>query len=113
MRPGQVVVLESTSYPGTTREQLVPRFEGKGFTCGTDVFVAFSPEREDPGNATFHTRNIPKIVAGLDPASLRAAVALYSAAIERVIPVSSLEVAESGKLLENIFRSVNIALVNE
>jgi UDP-N-acetyl-D-glucosamine dehydrogenase len=113
MRPGQLVVLESTTYPGTTREELVPRFAAKGFTCGTDVFVAFSPEREDPGNPAFHTRNIPKVVGGIDASSGDVAEALYAAALEKVVRVSTAEVAESGKLLENIFRSVNIALVNE
>ncbi len=113
MRPGQLVVLESTTYPGTTREELVPRFEAKGFVCGQDVFVAFSPEREDPGNPKFHTRNIPKVVGGIDVPSGDVAEALYAAALEKVIRVSTAEVAESGKLLENIFRSVNIALVNE
>lgn len=113
MRPGQLVVLESTTYPGTTREELVPRFEAQGFACGKDVFVAFSPEREDPGNPKFHTRNIPKLVGGIDAPSGDVAEALYAAALEKVIRVSSAEVAESGKLLENIFRSVNIALVNE
>lgn len=113
MRPGQLIVLESTTYPGTTREELVPLFEKNGFICGKDLFVAFSPEREDPGNPTFHTRNIPKVVGGIDGPSGDVAEALYAAALESVIRVSSAEVAESGKLLENIFRSVNIALVNE
>ena len=113
MRPGQLVVLESTTYPGTTREELVPRFEAKGFASGKDVFVAFSPEREDPGNPTYNTRNIPKVVGGIDAPSGDVAEALYAAALEKVVRVSTAEVAESGKLLENIFRSVNIALVNE
>ena len=113
LRPGQLVVLESTTYPGTTREELLTRFEAKGFACGTDFFLAFSPEREDPGNAHFNTKTIPKIVGGLDEPSSRAAVELYSAAVDRVVPVASAEVAESSKLLENIFRAVNIALVNE
>ena len=113
LRPGQLVVLESTTYPGTTREELLPRFEEKGLTCGKDIFIAFSPEREDPGNPQYHTKNIPKIVGGMDEASQKAAVALYAAAVDTVVPVSSPEVAESSKLLENIFRSVNIALVNE
>ncbi|MBP7675535.1 MAG: nucleotide sugar dehydrogenase [Thermoanaerobaculia bacterium] len=112
-RPGQLVVLESTTYPGTTREEIVPRLEAKGLKCGETVFVAFSPEREDPGNPKYHTKNIPKIVGGLDASSQEVACALYGAAVERVVPVSSPEVAESAKLLENIFRSVNIALVNE
>jgi UDP-N-acetyl-D-glucosamine dehydrogenase len=113
LRLGQLVVLESTTYPGTTREELLTRFEAVGLRCGTDFFLAFSPEREDPGNETFNTRNIPKVVGGVDPPSLRAAAALYGAAIDQVHPVSSAEVAESSKLLENIFRAVNIALVNE
>ncbi len=112
-RPGQLVVLESTTYPGTTREEILPRLEATGLKCGESVFVAFSPEREDPGNPTFHTRNIPKVVGGIDDASGDVAEALYAAALEKVVRVSSAEVAESGKLLENIFRSVNIALVNE
>jgi len=113
LRPGQLVVLESTTYPGTTREELLPRFEARGLACGTDFFLGFSPEREDPGNERFNTKNIPKVVGGMDAASLRAAVELYGAIIDRVVPVSSPEVAESAKLLENIFRAVNIALVNE
>ncbi len=112
-RPGQLVVLESTTYPGTTREEIVPRLEAKGLKCGETVFVAFSPEREDPGNPSFHTRNIPKVVGGIDAASGDVAESLYAAALEKVVRVSTAEVAESGKLLENIFRSVNIALVNE
>lgn len=113
LRPGQLIVLESTTYPGTTREELLTRFDEKGLSCGLDYFLAFSPEREDPGNPTYNTRNIPKIVGGMDAASQRAAVALYGSVLDRVVPVSSPEVAESSKLLENIFRSVNIALVNE
>jgi len=113
LRPGQLVVLESTTYPGTTREELLPRFEARGFVSGRDFFLAFSPEREDPGNETFNTRNIPKVVGGIDAPSMRAAAALYGAIVDRVVPVSSTEVAESAKLLENIFRAVNIALVNE
>src|SRR4051812_15040336 len=113
LRPGQLVVLESTTYPGTTREELLPRFEARGLVCGTDFFLGFSPEREDPGNERFNTKNIPKVVGGMDAASLRTAVELYGAIIDRIVPVSSPEVAESAKLLENIFRAVNIALVNE
>jgi len=113
LRPGQLVVLESTSYPGTTREEFLSRFEATGLKCGTDFFLAFSPEREDPGNEKFNTKNIPKVVGGIDGASLRAAAALYGSAIDRVYEASSAEVAESSKLLENIFRAVNIALVNE
>lgn len=113
IRPGQLVVLESTTYPGTTREELLTRFQARGLTCGTDFFLAFSPEREDPGNEKFNTRNIPKVVGGIDAPSLAVARELYSSAIDQVVPVSSTEVAESAKLLENIFRAVNIALVNE
>ncbi|MGZ5440462.1 MAG: nucleotide sugar dehydrogenase [Thermoanaerobaculia bacterium] len=113
LRSGQLVVLESTTYPGTTREELLTRFTARGFTCGTDFFLAFSPEREDPGNERFSTKNIPKVVGGIDEASLHVATALYQAAIDQIVPVSTTEIAESAKLLENIFRSVNIALVNE
>ncbi len=113
LRPGQLVVLESTTYPGTTREELLPRFAARGLECGRDYFLAFSPEREDPGNKSFHTQNIPKVVGGIDAASNEAAVALYGAAIARVVPVSSPEVAEAAKILENVFRAVNIALANE
>jgi UDP-N-acetyl-D-glucosamine dehydrogenase len=113
LRPGQLVVLESTTYPGTTREELLPRFTATGLAPGKEFFLAFSPEREDPGNRSFHTKTIPKIVGGLDPASQEVAVALYGAAVSKVVPVSSPEVAEAAKLLENIFRSVNIALANE
>jgi len=113
LRPGQLVVLESTTYPRTTREVMVPRFEAKGFKVGVDIFVAFSPEREDPGRRDHNTVTIPKLVGGIDEASGRVAVALYAKAIKQVIPVSSAEVAEAAKLLENIYRAVNIALVNE
>jgi UDP-N-acetyl-D-glucosamine dehydrogenase len=113
LRPGQLIVLESTTYPGTTREVVVPRLEESGLACGKDFFVAFSPEREDPGNERFNTRTIPKVVGGVDDASRDLAVALYGGAIDQVVQVSSAEVAESAKLLENIFRAVNIALVNE
>lgn len=113
LRPGQLVVLESTTYPGTTREELLSRFVARGLECGVDFFLAFSPEREDPGNEKFDTRNIPKVVGGIDAASLEVAQALYGSVIDQIVPVSSTEVAESAKLLENIFRAVNIALVNE
>jgi len=113
LRPGQLVVLESTTYPGTTREELLPRFEARGLGCGRDFFLAFSPEREDPGNRSFHTQNIPKVVGGIDPPSLEVAAALYGAAMAKVVPVSSPEVAEAAKILENVFRAVNIALANE
>jgi UDP-N-acetyl-D-glucosamine dehydrogenase len=113
LRRGQLVILESTTYPGTTREELLSRFEQTGMKCGVDFFVGFSPEREDPGNERFSTRSIPKIVGGADAPSRDVAVALYASVVDEVVPVSSIEVAESAKLLENIFRSVNIALVNE
>jgi UDP-N-acetyl-D-glucosamine dehydrogenase len=113
LRPGQLVVLESTTYPRTTREIMLPRFEAKGMKCGQDFYVAYSPEREDPGRKDFHTQTIPKLVGGIDPISGELATALYKRAIEKVIPVSNAEVAEAAKLLENIYRAVNIALVNE
>lgn len=116
LRPGQLVVLESTTYPRTTREVMLPRFEkaaGGGWKCGVDFFLAFSPEREDPGRKDHNTQTIPKLVGGIDPESGRIAAALYAKAIKKVIPVSSAEVAEAAKLLENIYRAVNIALVNE
>jgi UDP-N-acetyl-D-glucosamine dehydrogenase len=112
-RPGMVVVLESTTYPGTTRELLEPRMEAAGLTVGDDVFLAFSPERVDPGNTTWHTKNTPKVLGGITPACVEVASALYAACIDRVVPVSSPEAAELVKLLENTFRAVNIGLVNE
>jgi UDP-N-acetyl-D-glucosamine dehydrogenase len=113
LRPGQLVVLESTTYPGTTDEECLPILEAAGLKTPKDFLLAFSPEREDPGNADFHTKSIPKVVGGVNARSTEAAVALYRSAIDTVVPVSSSRVAESSKLLENIFRSVNIALVNE
>nr|WP_041450741.1 nucleotide sugar dehydrogenase [Anaeromyxobacter dehalogenans] len=113
LRPGQLVVLESTTYPGTTDEEVKPLLEKSGLRFGDDFLLAFSPEREDPGRKDFSTKTIPKVVGGVDEASTRAAAALYGAALENVVPVSSARVAESCKLLENVFRSVNIALVNE
>jgi UDP-N-acetyl-D-glucosamine dehydrogenase len=113
VRPGQVVSLESTTYPGTTEEELKPRLESRGFTVGREVFLVFSPEREDPGNAHFQTRTIPKVCGGSTAACLEAGVALYSPAIDTVVPVSSTRAAELTKLLENIHRAVNIGLVNE
>lgn len=113
MRPGQVLSLESTTYPGTTEEELRPRLEERGFEVGSDVFLVFSPEREDPGNAQFKTRSIPKIVGGSTQACRQAGLALYGAAVDRVVPVSSTRAAELTKLLENIHRAVNIGLVNE
>jgi len=110
---GMVIVLESTTYPGTTTEVLVPKLTENGFELGKDVFVAFSPERVDPGNAVFKTRNTPKVIGGATPACLEHAMALYSHIIEKVVPVSSTETAEMVKLLENTFRAVNIGLVNE
>src|SRR5262245_3577393 len=113
LRPGQLIVLESTTYPGTTEEVLQACVEGKGFTPGRDIFVAFSPERVDPGNRTFTTANIPKVVGGVTPHCTELAAALYGKVTERVHLVSSPRVAETAKLLENTFRSVNIALANE
>ncbi len=113
LRKGQLVSLESTTYPGTTREVLLPAFEKKGFRVGEDFFLVFSPEREDPGNRRYHTGNIPKVVGGMTPQCTEAGKHLYEQIITKVITVASPEVAEFTKLLENIFRSVNIALVNE
>jgi UDP-N-acetyl-D-glucosamine dehydrogenase len=113
MRRGQLVVLESTTYPGTTDEEVLPILKESGLSFPGDFFLAFSPEREDPGNERFSTRSIPKVVGGVNAASTEVAAALYGAALEKVVPVSSSRVAESSKLLENIFRSINIALVNE
>lgn len=110
---GMLIVLESTTYPGTTTEVLVPRLTEAGFALGKDVFVAFSPERVDPGNPTYNTRNTPKVIGGSTPACLEHAQALYSRIIEKIVPVSSTETAEMVKLLENTFRAVNIGLVNE
>jgi UDP-N-acetyl-D-glucosamine dehydrogenase len=112
-RPGMLVVLESTTYPGTTREVLQPRIEEKGLKTGVDVFLAFSPERVDPGNAKWHTKNTPKVVGGVTPECTEVATALYSMCIDHVVPVTSTESAELVKLLENTFRAVNIGLVNE
>jgi UDP-N-acetyl-D-glucosamine dehydrogenase len=114
LRPGQLVVLESTTYPGTTREQLLPVLEeGSGLRAGSDFHLAFSPERVDPGRVDWNTKTVPKVVGGVDEASTEAAAALYGSAVDHVHKVSSPEAAELTKLLENIFRSVNIALVNE
>jgi UDP-N-acetyl-D-glucosamine dehydrogenase len=113
LRPGQLVVLESTTYPGTTDGEVQPILEGSGLGTPDDFLLAFSPEREDPGRIDFSTRSIPKVVGGVNPASTAAAAALYGAALAQVVPVSSSRIAESSKLLENVFRSVNIALVNE
>lgn len=113
LEPGQLIVLESTTYPGTTDGDMRPVLEKTGLTAGVDFHLAFSPEREDPNNKDFSLSKVPKVVGGYTPACLRAAVALYDTIIERTVPVSSTRVAESSKLLENIYRSVNIALVNE
>jgi UDP-N-acetyl-D-glucosamine dehydrogenase len=113
LRAGQLIVLESTTYPGTTRERLQPILEESGLKAGTDFHLAFSPERVDPGRTDWTTRNTPKLVGGLTPACTERAAELYRAAVETVVPVSSPEAAEMTKLLENIFRAVNIALVNE
>jgi UDP-N-acetyl-D-glucosamine dehydrogenase len=113
LKAGHLVILESTTYPGTTTDFLQPILEKSGKQAGKDFFLAFSPEREDPGNKQFSTRSIPKVVGGIDAASLHLAVALYEPIVEGVIPVSSTAVAEACKILENTYRSVNIALVNE
>lgn len=112
LRAGQLVVLESTTYPGTTEEMLLPRLQEGGMEAGTDFFLAYSPEREDPGNKTFSASNTPKVVGGVTPSCLEVAQALYNS-ITRAVPVSSARAAELVKILENTFRSVNIALVNE
>ncbi len=113
LRPGVLVCLESTTYPGTTEEVVQPLLEATGLKAGKDFFLAFSPERVDPGNPTFQTHNVPKVVGGTTPACAELAAGLYGAAIETIVPVSSTRVAEMVKLLENTFRAVNIGLVNE
>jgi UDP-N-acetyl-D-glucosamine dehydrogenase len=113
LRPGQLVVLESTTYPTTTRDVMLPILESGGLQVGKDFYLAFSPEREDPGNAVYSAAGIPKVVGGIDPQSLALAQALYAHAVVKVVPVSSPEVAEACKILENTYRAVNIALVNE
>ncbi len=113
LRPGQLVVLESTTWPGTVERFVRPRFEAGGLRAGRDFFLAFSPERLDPGNRDWATRSIPRIVGGVDPDSTRLATTLYEQVVETVVPVSSTRVAETVKLIENTFRSVNIALANE
>jgi UDP-N-acetyl-D-glucosamine dehydrogenase len=113
LRPGQLIVLESTTYPGTTRDVLLPILEKSGLAAGKDFFVAYSPEREDPGNPDYTAGGIPKVVGGMDRQSHQLAVALYGHAVVNVVPVSSCEVAEACKILENTYRAVNIALVNE
>lgn len=113
LRAGQVVSLESTTYPGTTEEELLPRVTSGGLAIGEDIFLVYSPEREDPGNANFTTNTIPKVVGGHTPACLEVGKALYGQAIDRIVPVTSTKAAEMTKLLENIHRAVNIGLVNE
>lgn len=113
LRSGQILSLESTTYPGTTEEEIRPRIESKEFTIGEDIFLVYSPEREDPGNQKFATHNIPKIVGGSTPSCLELGIALYNKVVEKVVPVSSTQAAEMTKLLENIYRAVNIGLVNE
>ena len=113
LRPGQMVILESTTYPGTTRDVLLPILAKSGLEAGRDFFLAYSPEREDPGNPNFTAGTIPKVVGGLEPNSLRLATKFYEQAITSVVPVQSCETAEACKILENTYRSVNIAMVNE
>jgi UDP-N-acetyl-D-glucosamine dehydrogenase len=113
LHPGMLVILESTTYPGTTDEVVQPLLEATGLKAGVDFFIAFSPERVDPGNPTFQTYNVPKVVGGLTPECARLAASLYGTAIQTIVPVSSTRVAEMVKLLENTFRAVNIGLVNE
>ncbi len=113
LRPGQLIVLESTTYPGMTEEVLKPRLEKRGLTVGEEIWLAFSPERVDPGNRKYGVHNTPKVVGGVDTASTTMAIAFYGIAVDRVVPVSSAAAAEMVKLLENTFRSVNIGLVNE
>ena len=113
IRPGQLVVLESTTYPGTTRELMQPLLEASGLRVGEDFFLCFSPERVDPGNERWKTRNTPRVIGGITPTCLEVAVALYGRVMDTIVPVSSPEAAELTKLLENTFRSINIALVNE
>ena len=113
LQPGTLVSLESTTYPGTTEEELLPRIQSRGLVVGQDVFLVYSPEREDPGNPDFNTRTIPKICGGHSATCLEIGVALYGAVIDRVVPVSSTQTAEMTKLLENIYRAVNIGMINE
>ncbi len=113
LRPGQMVILESTTYPGTTKDVLLPILSKTGLEAGKDFFMAYSPEREDPGNPNFTAGTIPKVVGGLEPTSTKLAQVFYEKAITQVVPVSSCEVAEACKILENTYRSVNIAMVNE
>ncbi len=113
LKPGTIIVLESTTYPGTTEEVIAPAFEEAGFHVGKDIFIAFSPERIDPGNPVYGTHNTPKVIGGMTPQCLKMAMEVYSIIIEEIVPVSSTRAAELTKLLENTFRSINIGLVNE
>jgi UDP-N-acetyl-D-glucosamine dehydrogenase len=113
IRTGQLISLESTTYPGTTEEKIRPRIESRGFTVGKDIYLVYSPEREDPGNKDFNTKNIPKVVGGTTPECSKIGAALYGAVVSSVVTVSSTKTAEMTKLLENIYRAVNIGLVNE
>jgi len=113
LRPGQLIVLESTTYPGTTQNVVLPILASSGSQLGSDFFLAYSPEREDPGNADFTARQIPKVVGGIDEQSQQLAMTLYGSAVVEVVPVASCEVAEACKILENTYRSVNIAMINE
>ena len=113
LRPGQLIILESTTYPGTTREVVLPVLEAGGLKSGKDFFLAYSPEREDPGRKDFQTVDIPKVVGGMDAGALQAACALYGQAVKTVVPVESCEIAEAGKILENCYRCINIAMINE
>jgi UDP-N-acetyl-D-glucosamine dehydrogenase len=113
LKPGMVVILESTTYPGTTRELVQPELESTGLKVGEDIFLAFSPERVDPGRTDYTTKNTPKIIGGITPTCSQLAAAMYARAMDEVVPVTSTEVAEMAKLLENTFRAVNIGLVNE
>ncbi len=113
LQKGQLISLESTTYPGTTQEVMIPILETSGLKAGRDFHVAFSPEREDPGNKQFTTKTIPKVVGGLTKKCLEMACQMYGAAINRIVPVSTLEVAEATKILENVYRCINIAMVNE
>ncbi len=113
LRPGQLIVLESTTYPGTTRDVVLPILEARGLKVGKDFFLAYSPEREDPGNPNYTASGIPKVVGGIEPQSAELAQALYAHAVVRIVPVANCEVAEACKILENTYRSVNIAMVNE
>lgn len=113
LRPGQLIILESSTYPGTTRDVLLPILEQSGLQVGQDFFLAYSPEREDPGNLEFSAQRIPKVVGGIDETSSRLAQLLYQPVVSQVVPVASCEIAEACKILENTYRSVNIAMVNE